>query len=105
LTMLKGTLEDSGYKVYTSSSGKMGLKMFKEKDIDLVILDIKMSVMGGEEVLEKLLEIDSEVKVILASGYSEEGQHHSLLKMGAKGFIGKPFVVDKLLIKMREILG
>ena len=105
LTMLKGTLEDSGYKVYTSSSGKMGLKMFKEKDIDLVILDIKMPVMGGEEVLEKLLEIDSEVKVILASGYSEEGQHHSLLKMGAKGFIGKPFVVDKLLIKMREILG
>jgi len=104
LMMAKKLLEESGYNVYTASSGRTGLKTFKEKDIDLVILDIEMPEMGGEEVLEKLFEIDSKVKVLLASGFSEKDQHHDLLEMGAKDFIGKPFQEKKLLRKMREVL-
>lgn len=99
-------LRDAGYVVYTSSSGKSGLETFKEKldSIDLVILDIIMTYMDGKEVLERMLEIDSGVKVLLTSGYSEEDQHKDLLKMGASGFIGKPFVTDRLLRKIRSIL-
>lgn len=104
LKMSKTILEESGFNVYTTSSGKNGLRTFKEKNIDLVILDIKMPGMDGKEVLEKLMEIDPKVKILLSSGYSEEDEHHDLIRMGAKGFIGKPFVVDKLLMKIHEVL-
>lgn len=104
LSMLKDTLEGLDYKVYTRDSGITGLKTFMEKDIDLVILDIKMPDMGGKEVLEKMLEIDPKVKILLFSGYSEQDKHKDLLGMGAKGFIGKPFKIDEFLRKVREVL-
>jgi PAS domain S-box-containing protein len=104
LEMTKDFLKESGYVVHTASSGKTGLKTFKTKDIDIVVLDIKMPEMDGREVLEKLLEIDSKAKVLLSSGFSEEDQHHGLIEMGAVGFIGKPFVMDKLLIIIRKVL-
>jgi CheY-like chemotaxis protein len=104
LKMAKTILEESGFNIYTTTSGKKGIETFKENDIDLVILDIKMPEMDGKEVLKKLMEVDPEVKILLSSGYSEEDEHHDLLRMGAKGFIGKPFVIDKLLIKIHEVL-
>lgn len=104
LKMTKDILEESGYKVYTADSGKAGIKKFVENEIDLVILDIKMPDMGGKEVLERILQIDWEARVLLSSGYSEEDQHHDLLKIGAKNFIGKPFVSDRLLLEIRKVL-
>ncbi len=104
LSMLKGALENLGYKVYTSSSGRTGLKTFKEKDIDLVILDIKLPDIGGKEVLEKIFEIDPKAKVLLESGYSDMEQHKNLIEIGARGFIGKPFEMNKLFKKIREVL-
>lgn len=107
LRMAESVLTEYGYKTYCVSSGREGLRTFVEKkdQIDLVILDIKMPDMGGREVLEEMVKIDPEVSVLLSSGYSDEDQHHELLRMGAVGFIGKPFIVDRLLRKVRNILG
>ncbi len=104
LNMTKSILDELGYTTYTADSGREGIKIFNENDIDLIILDIKMPDMGGKEVLKKILENDLDAKVLLSSGYSEENQHHDLLEIGAKDFIGKPFVSDKLLLKIREVL-
>lgn len=107
LSMLESILEGSGYKVLTSLSGKSGLEIYKEKSdsIDLVVLDIMMPKMGGDEVFMKLLEIDPSVKVLLSSGYSNREQHKDIIALGAKGFVGKPFVADKILREIREALG
>lgn len=107
LSMVGAVLSGAGYKVIRARSGAEGIAFFKKRKqpIGLVILDIMMPEMGGGAVLEKVLSIDPAAKVLLASGFSEENQHHDLLQKGALGFIGKPFTAHDLLIKVREVLG
>jgi CheY-like chemotaxis protein len=104
LSMLKNILEDSGYTIHTSEYAKQGILLYEEKqgEINLVILDIVMPDMSGREAFEKLRTIDPDMRILIASGYSEEEQHHDLIKMGAAGFIGKPFMEDTLLKIIRE---
>ncbi len=103
----KEMLEGIGYNVITASEGKEAIKIFKDrwKDIDLVILDIIMPGMSGRRVFEELKKINPEVKVLLSSGYSIDEKTRDLLKKeGCKGFIQKPFSIEKLSIKIKEIL-
>jgi PAS domain S-box-containing protein len=106
LSMAKHILKDAGYVVLTASSGNSAIKTYKDKweTIDLVVLDIVMPGISGREVMKKLMAINPDVKVLLASGYSEEEQHNEMLKDGAKSFIGKPFSGKKFLGKVRETL-
>ena len=60
--------------------------------------------MGDGEVYEKLKEIDKNVKVLLSSGYSINGQAAEILNRGCDGFIQKPFKLNELSYKLREIL-
>ncbi|MBU0514245.1 MAG: response regulator transcription factor, partial [Proteobacteria bacterium] len=72
--------------------------------IDLIILDLGMPGMGGHKALGLLRESDPEVKVIIASGYSVNGQVKNSLEAGAAGYIGKPYRLHDMLHKVREIL-
>ncbi|MEJ2068184.1 MAG: response regulator, partial [Deltaproteobacteria bacterium] len=107
LSMLTSILTDAGFWILGHTSGRSAVNVFKEKadEIDLVILDVIMPDMNGEEVLKELLKIDKKARVLLASGYSHEEQHHELLQLGASGFIGKPFVINMLMDKISRILG
>jgi two-component system cell cycle sensor histidine kinase/response regulator CckA len=69
-----------------------------------VILDIVMPQMGGGEVYDRMKEINPQVKVLLSSGYSMEGQASEILKRGCHGFIQKPFGIEEISGKIREIL-
>jgi PAS domain S-box-containing protein len=102
--LLRSILEDAGYQVYAASSGRKGLELFQREDIDLVILDIVMPEMKGDEVLEKIREMSPEARVLLASGYSDREQHMKLLEYDGVEFVGKPFLADALLTKVREAL-
>ncbi len=95
-----------GYKVLTVKSGREALEIYKSnlKEIKLVILDMIMPDMSGKETFEKLMEMNKNLKVLLSSGYSINGEALKLLKMGCKGFIQKPFRVEELTRKIREIL-
>ncbi|MBN1883624.1 MAG: PAS domain S-box protein [Deltaproteobacteria bacterium] len=106
LKLLKNILEDAGYQVYTASSGREGLELFTREDIDidLVILDIIMPEMKGDEVMDKIRELSPGVRVLLASGYSDRDQHMKLLEYDGVEFVGKPFLAEKLLSKVRESL-
>ncbi|MBN1574229.1 MAG: response regulator [Deltaproteobacteria bacterium] len=106
LLILKNILTEAGYTVYAYDSGEAGLKAFREKEkpTDLVILDFIMPDIGGEEVLKKLLEIDPDIKVILSSGYSEVNQYRDVINLGAAGLVKKPFMANKLLREIREVL-
>ena len=99
-------LETLGYTVLIAKNGQDALKLYKKdhQAIHLVILDMIMPGMGGSETFEKLKEINPEVKVILSSGYSINGQAAEILERGCKGFIQKPFSIDEVSRKIREVL-
>ena len=95
-----------GYSVLQAPDGESGLKLYREKkdEIDLVVLDLIMPVMGGKKCLEELLQINPKVKVVIASGYSPEGTVKEFLEKGAKNFISKPFNIKEMLQVVREAL-
>ena len=95
-----------GYTVFTAPGSESGLRIYREKmnDISLVILDMIMPGMGGRRCLEEILKVNPGAKVIIASGYSADGNVQSLLASGARGFINKPFNVREMLVKVREVL-
>lgn len=95
-----------GYNVIAASDGESALeKYFQDKDnISLVILDLIMPGMGGKKCLEEFLKKDPDVKVIIASGYSPDGDAKSTMEAGAKGFISKPYNVKNMLSEVREVL-
>ena len=75
-----------------------------EDGIDLVILDMIMPAMGGGPTFDALKAVDQNVRVLLSSGYSLNGQAADILQRGCRGFIQKPFDLGSLSRKLREIL-
>ncbi|MCP4195940.1 MAG: PAS domain S-box protein [Proteobacteria bacterium] len=99
-------LEALGYHVIVAKNGREAVKIYKDSpgSIDMVILDMIMSEMSGEITYEKLKEINPEVRVLLSSGYSENDNVKKILDMGCNGFIQKPYNIDRLSHKIKEIL-
>ncbi|HNY66430.1 MAG TPA: response regulator, partial [Deltaproteobacteria bacterium] len=95
-----------GYRVITASGGLEGLEAFRKGQgaIDLVVLDMIMPGMGGREAFERLKEIDPQVKVLLSSGYSLDGQAEEIMDKGCRGFIQKPFSMSELAGTIRGVL-
>ena len=106
LEVSKDILEELGYEVLSAKSGKEAIDVFKKhKDIiDLVILDMIMPDMSGGETYDALKEIDTDIKVLLSTGYSMNGQATKILDRGCNGFIQKPFNIKSLSEKIMEIL-
>jgi len=99
-------LMELGYTVLIARSGKETIKLFKKKkdQVDLIILDMIMPDMGGRDVYDRLKQISPHIKVLLSSGYSINGQAQAILDRGCNGFIQKPFNIEQLSRKVREIL-
>ena len=99
-------LKALGYKVLVARSGKEGIEICKKnKDkIDLVILDMIMPEIDGGEAYDRMKKIKPDIKVLLSSGYSIDGQATEILKRGCNGFIQKPFNIKKLSRELRKIL-
>jgi two-component system, cell cycle sensor histidine kinase and response regulator CckA len=100
-------LKKLGYTVILANSGKAAVEMLENTGPlipDLVILDMIMPEMGGGETFDRLKAIDPDLKVLLSSGYSINGQASEILRRGCDGFIQKPFNIYKLSRTLREIL-
>ncbi len=99
-------LEKLGYTVFEAQSGRDAIRIFIERNrtIDMLILDMVMPGMGGGEVYDQIKRIDPKVKVLLSSGYSIDGQATEILNRGCEGFIQKPFNMEDLSKKIREVL-
>jgi PAS domain S-box-containing protein len=91
-----------GYDVLTAGSGEEALGLYRERrnDILLVVLDMIMPGMSGSETFDRLKEINPDVRVILSSGYSMDGQASEILSRGCRGFIQKPFNLQDLSRKI-----
>jgi two-component system, cell cycle sensor histidine kinase and response regulator CckA len=102
----RGLLGELGYTVIAAKSGPEALDIYRlNRDrIDLVIMDMIMPGMGGGETFDRLKTINPNVKVLLSSGYSINGQASKIMERGCDGFIQKPFNIKQLSAKIREIL-
>jgi len=100
------TLRDYGYKLLTAENGKEALQIFQKKrgNIQLLLTDVIMPVMGGKELAEKLLKKNPNLKVLYFSGYTDNAiAHHGVLEDGVE-FIQKPYTHTELARRIREIL-
>ena len=99
-------LETIGYTVLEANGGREAVEVYKENknEVDMVILDMIMPKMAGGETYDRIKEINSNVKVLLSSGYSMDGQANEILRRGCNGFIQKPFTFKELSGRIREIL-
>jgi nitrogen-specific signal transduction histidine kinase/CheY-like chemotaxis protein len=106
IAVSKDMLEVLGYSVLVARSGREAIEVFEKhfRAIDLVILDVVMPDMGGEETLTRLRSIKPSVAVTLSSGYNMEGQVTRIMEQGCKSFIQKPFTIGVLSQKLREAL-
>ena len=91
---------------YNVKNAKEAIKIYKKNQtkIDIVVLDMIMPGMGGGETYDMLKQINPNIKVILSSGYSVEGQASEIIKRGCNGFIQKPFHMKKLSKKITEVM-
>jgi len=94
------------YQVVTASNGKEAVDYYAKSgdDIDLVILDMMMPVMDGRDCFRAMKEMNPDVKVLLSTGSAFEGQSQQLMEEGVLGFVQKPYRMNELAEKIREIL-
>ncbi len=102
----KKILEAHGYTIFSARTGEEALQVFQSERsrIDLVLLDLNMPGIGGYKCLDEILSIDPQAVVMLTSGYLGAGMERKCLKAGAKGFIGKPHLFDRMLAKIRQVI-
>lgn len=91
-----------GYTVLTAKSGEEAIEVFAaHKDaIQLVLLDYVLPGMSGCEIFDRLREMRPDVKVMVSSGYSKDGEAADLLAKGCVGYIQKPFSLVELSQKV-----
>jgi len=101
---LKDVLEYEKYEVSLAEDGPSGIDLFTQGSFDVVLCDIKMAKMDGIEVLQKLLEITTDVPIIMISGHGNIDTAVDSIKKGAFDFLEKPLDLNRLLITIRNAL-
>lgn len=96
-------LREEGYEVYKAYSGKEALEIFKQERIDLVILDVMMPVMDGNQVCSKIRDT-SAVPIIMLSAKDAEMDMVSSLYQGADDYVTKPFRPMELMARVKSQL-
>jgi len=106
VSMLTAHLKNLDCTVLHAKDGEETLKLLLEHkaEIDLIILDINMPVMDGQAAYHKIKEISPDIKVLVSSGYGQDGIAQKMLDSGAQGFIQKPFSLEDISAKINEVL-
>ena len=104
--LLKFNLEKNGYVVYMANDGLNGLKLAREKQFDLILLDLMLPGMDGFEVCKEIRRdnIISNVPIIMLTAKSEEIDKILGLELGADDYITKPFSIRELSARIKALL-
>jgi len=99
-------LENYGFKVLGAANGKEAVELFQkhQDEIVAVLLDLTMPIMSGEEAYELIHSIRPDTPVVLSSGYTEQDVSERFAGKGPVAFIQKPYVLQDLAKKLREVL-
>ncbi len=97
-------LSFEGYKLEEAADGEEGLRKYREKTYDVVLCDIKMPKIDGLDFLQKAVEINADVPIIMISGHGNIETAVEAVKKGAYDFIQKPPDLNRLLITIRNAM-
>ncbi|MGD0885964.1 MAG: sigma-54 dependent transcriptional regulator [Thermodesulfovibrionales bacterium] len=103
LKHLVHTLKQEGYDVVGTNNGRQAVDQMVRNRFDILITDIKMPEMNGMELLEKAKEKDPEIEVLIITGFGSIGSAVEAMKKGAYEYITKPFDLDELILKVRNL--
>ena len=103
LKHLISTLKGEGYEVVGEKDGRAAYDRMNSDHFDLLITDMKMPVMGGIELMEKVKEMHPDIEVMIITGFGSVGDAVDAMKRGAYDYITKPFDLDELVIKVKKI--
>ena len=104
LELLKVRLEAEGYKVITAQDGEVGLKIIDSEKPGMVILDIKLHMMSGMDVLTRIKEDKPHLPVVMITAYGSEKIAIESLRKGANDYIAKPINHEELSMRVKENL-
>ncbi len=98
-------LRPLGYTVDTVDSGALAIEFVKKKPVDLIVMDMLMEPgINGRQTYEEIIKLYPNQKAIIASGFSDSEDVKAALRLGAGGFIKKPYTIDQLSRTVKEAL-
>ena len=104
LATLEFNLEVAGYRALTASDGATALDIRRSSDVDLIILDLSLPVMGGMQVCKALRETGDVVPIIMLTAWHEEHDRVNGLRSGADDYVTKPFSLQELMARVEAQL-
>lgn len=96
-------LSEFGYEMYESEDGRKALNIFKDKDINLIILDIQIPLLNGLEVLKEVRK-ESKIPILMLTAFSDEEYKISAFSSLADGYIEKPFSLPVLKVRIDSLI-
>lgn len=104
--LLRDVLTRRGYRVLVARSGEEAVELYQRwrDEVELVILDMIMPGMSGRETFDAILALNPNARVLVSTGYTQEGAAGEILRKGAKGFLQKPYLITELTARVREVL-
>jgi len=97
-------LENEGYRVHEAGDGQMALEIVDKVDLDILLTDLRMPVIGGLEVLKKVREISPQTLVILMTAFASVDTAVEALRLGAQDYILKPVALEEVLSKVQRLV-
>ena len=105
INLIQGYFGARGYEVFIASSGAVGLKIVKEKNPDVCLIDLKMPGIHGDEVMKEILAANPKTKCIMVTASEGEGKtREHLMEMGAYTCFDKPITLRELEAKIKQAL-
>jgi len=102
--LLRYYLSRREYDVSEANNGKVGLDFITRENFDLVILDMMMPIMSGDDVLQKLKEMENfSVPVLILSADKDEENKAKAIALGASFYLTKPFKPNEVVSRIEEI--
>ncbi|MGA2193408.1 MAG: response regulator [Nitrospirota bacterium] len=104
LELLEGVLSRKGCTVDAAASGTEAMRLLERERYDVVFTDLKMPYVSGIEVLKSARQHDSEVLVVVCTGYSSLESAIESIRAGAYDYLTKPFTADEILVVLKNAL-
>lgn len=97
-------LEQNGYEVQTETDPREGIELLRDEEFHVVVLDIMMPEVNGMEALEEIRNFDSDIAIIIFTGYPSVDTARTSLQYDVSDYIKKPFDVDEFTDSLERIL-
>lgn len=106
LRLMEKILSHHGYRVFTAADGEEAIEIYRchKEEIDIVLLDVGLPRMPGWDVLVKMKAENSDVRVVIASGFLESEMKKKMHFTGVKHFIKKPYLLDHMVKTLQNLI-